>query len=278
MEHDEQLAWEARAGRLAAAAAFATAAMAIVSGLYLNVALTDRESGADGALRSADQESGDFIVQGVLQGIGLLLLVPVLLYLFRATRYRRPQTPPAAAVLAVLGGVTLAVGTVLRQLEIIDIAHDFFPEEAAKAKDVEEEAEDFIRDNLSPALQGVALGGALALAISMVMVSLNAMRAGLLSRFMGILGIFVGVFLVIPLGLPIVQLFWFAALGMLFMDRWPGGRGPAWETGEDIPWPSAADARLERAEEPDLEPEPEPAPDAEPSAPRPASRKRKKRR
>jgi hypothetical protein len=252
--------------------------MAVISGLYLNVALSDRESGADGALRSADQESSDFIVQGVLQGIGLLLLIPVLLYLFRAARYRRPQTPPAAAVLAVLGGVTLAAGTVLRQLEIIDIAHDFFPEEAAKANDVEEEAEDFIRDNLSPALQGVSLGGALALAISMVMISLNAMRAGLLSRFMGILGIFVGVFLVIPLGLPIVQLFWFAALGMLFLDRWPGGRGPAWETGEDIPWPSAADARLERAEEPEPEPEPEAAPKAEPSEPRPASRKRKKRR
>jgi Domain of unknown function (DUF4386) len=275
MSNDEQLAWEARAGRLAGAAAFAAAAMAIVSGLYLNVALSDRESGADGALRSADQEPGDFITQGVLQAIGLLLLIPVLLYLFRATRHRR-EVPPAAAVLVVLGAVTLAVGTILRQLEIIDIAHDFFPEKASKAKDVEDAAEDFIRDSLSPALQGVALGGALALAISMVMISLNAMRAGLLSRFMGILGIFVGVFLVIPLGLPIVQLFWFGALGMLFLSRWPGGRGPAWETGEDTPWPSAADARAERMEASaaDLDPAPEP----EPGSPRPASRKRKKRR
>lgn len=279
MPHDEQLAWEARAGRLAAAAAFATAAMSVVSGLYLSVALTDQESGADGALRSADQEPSDFIVQGVLQGVGLLLLIPALLYLFRATRYRRPQAPPAAAVLVVLGGVTLAVGTVLRQLEIIDIAHDFFPEKANAAKDIEEAAEDHITDNLSPALQGIALGGALALAFGIVMTSLNAMRAGLLSRFMGILGIFVGVLLVIPLGVPIVQLFWFSALGLLFLNRWPGGgRGPAWETGEDIPWPSAADNRAEAMEAPEAEPDPVTEAEPEPESPRPASRKRKKKR
>ena len=76
----------------------------------------------------------------------------------------------------------------------------------------------------------------------MIMIALNAMRAGLLSRFMGILGIFVGVVLVIPLGVQILQLFWFAALGLLFLGRWPGGRGPAWETGEAIPWPGARPA------------------------------------
>jgi hypothetical protein len=89
------------------------------------------------------------------------------------------------------------------------------------------------------------------------MVSLNAMRAGLLSRFMGILGIIVGVFYALPqLGGPILQLFWMPALGLLFLNRWPGGRGPAWETGAEEPWPSAAQLRAEqmadrRAEEPD---------------------------
>ncbi len=113
------------------------------------------------------------------------------------------------------------------------------------AGDVEQQAEDYIEDELSPALQGIGLGGSIALAFGVIMVSLNAMRAGLLSRFMGILGIFVGVVLVIPLGVQILQLFWFAALGALFLNRWPGGRGPAWETGEAIPWPGAAQQREE---------------------------------
>ena len=40
----------------------------------------------------------------------------------------------------------------------------------------------------------------------------------------------------------IIQAFWLGALGLLFLGNWPGGRGPAWETGEADPWPSAAAA------------------------------------
>ena len=284
MEHDEQLAWEARAGKPAAVASFGAAFLAIAAGVYLPLALSNDEGGADGLLQSADLEPGDFVVAGALQALGILLLVPPLLYLFRATRYRHPQLMPAAAVLAVLGAVTLAVVTVLRQLELLDIADKFFPERAEAARDVEQEAEDYIEDELSPALQGIGLGGSIALAFALIMTALNAMRAGLLSRFMGILGIFVGVVLVIPLGVQILQLFWFAALGLLFLDRWPGGRGPAWQTGEEIPWPGAAEQREEierrRAErEGVLEPPADEAAEAaEPETPRPASRKRRKKK
>jgi hypothetical protein len=277
VSHDEQLAWEARAGKPAAVAAFAAAVMAIAAGVYLPLALSNDEDGADGLLQSADLEPGDFVAAGVLQALGLLLLVPALLYLYRATRYRHQQVMPAAAVLVVLGAVTLAVVTLLRQLELLDIADGFFPEKAEAARDVEQAAEDEIEDELSPALQGIGLGGSIALAFAVVMIALNAMRAGLLSRFMGILGIFVGVVLVIPLGVQILQLFWFAALGLLFLDRWPGGRGPAWQTGEAIPWPGAAEQRAE-VERRRVEREGEEEPPPEPETPRPASRKRRKKR
>jgi hypothetical protein len=284
--HDEQLAWEERAGKPAAVASFGAAFMAIAAGIYLPVALSSDESGADGLLRSADREAGDFIVAGALQALGLLLLVPALLYLYRAARYREPRMTPAAAVLVVLGGLTLAVVTVMRQLELLDIADGFFPDVARGERDLEQAAEDYIEDELSPALQGISLGGSIALAFAMIMISLNAMRAGLLSRFMGILGIFVGVVLVIPLGVQILQLFWFAALGLLFLGRWPGGRGPAWETGEAIPWPGAAEQREEmerrRAEQAGVLEPPSSDPDAsdtdaETETPRPASRKRRKK-
>jgi hypothetical protein len=279
MSHDEQLAWEARAGKPAAAAAFLAALLAIVAGVYLPLALTNNPDGADELLRAADTESGDFVVAGVLQALGLLLVIPVLLYLFRATRYRNPRLMPAAAVLAVLGAVTVAVVTIFRQLELLDIADSFFPEHAQGAQDLEQVAEDYIQDELSPALQGISLGGSIALAFAMIMISLNAMRAGLFSRFIGILGIFVGVLFVIPLGVQILQLFWFGALGLLLLNRWPGGRGPAWQTGEAIPWPGAAEQREEierrRAEREGVQ---EPPAESEPEEERPASRKRRKKR
>jgi hypothetical protein len=76
---------------------------------------------------------------------------------------------------------------------------------------------------------------------------------------------------------PVVQIFWLGAMGVLFMNRWPGGRGPAWETGEAEPWPVPEGRGGLFAPRPAPEPEPEPQPAPEPVK-RPASRKRKKRR
>jgi hypothetical protein len=115
------------------------------------------------------------------------------------------------------------------------------------------------------------------------------------SRFIGILGIVAGVVTVLFRGAGPIEAFWFIAVGLMILDRWPSGRGPAWETGEATPWPSAMDRqralmeeRGELEEEPDEEDE-EPVPSqadddygvdpAEP-APKahPVSRKRKKKR
>ena len=130
----------------------------------------------------------------------------------------------------------------------------------------------------------VGLLGPVLLAFLFVMMPLRARRVGLLSPFMSILGILAGILLVLPVLPPVIlQAFWLGAVGALFLDRWPGGRGPAWETGEAQPWPSAARRRGtagpeagEPAGEADVEPDgsvdPEPVPE------RPSSRKRKRKR
>lgn len=282
MSHDEQLAWEERAGKPAAAAAFGAAFMGLIASIYLQVA-SGGASDADEYLRKAEENPADFIVSGTLLALGAVLMIPALVYLYRATRYRRPELMRAALYLVVLGALTVAVIAVWRSVETTNIADEFFPFEG---RDVEEAAEDELRDALDPAVQGVGYGGSIAIAFAMVMIALNAMRAGLLSRFMGILGIFVGIVLVIPLGVQILQLFWFAALGLLFLNRWPGGRGPAWQTGEAIPWPSAMEQREEierrRAEREGViepaGPEPDAEAEGEPEAARPASRKRRKKK
>ena len=77
------------------------------------------------------------------------------------------------------------------------------------------------------------------------------MRAGLLSRFMGALGMIVGGLLILPVlpgGQSTVQIFWVAALGVLILGRWPNGRGPAWDSGEADPWPTAQQRAQEMAE------------------------------
>jgi hypothetical protein len=289
VEHDEQLAWEERAGRPAAIAAFAASILTFTGGIYLQVALSDREDGTDGFLAAVDSQQGDVLTAGVLQLVSTLILIPVLLYLYRVTRYRRSELTPTAAYLLVTGALTVGLITLFSRLQLIETAKDFFPfeipddlsgltgDDYAEAVDPDKAAEEAVRDAVSPALQGLGLGGSVALAVATIMISINAMRAGLLSRFMGVLGAIAGALFVIPIGQQVLQPYWFGALGVLFLAKWPGGRGPAWQTGEAIDWPGAAAQREEierRRAERDAA-EGEVTADA---VPRPASRKRRKKR
>jgi hypothetical protein len=219
---------------------------------------------------------------GVLQSIGLLLLVPILWFLYRVTKYRRPQLPRIALILAVTAPIVVAVVTVASQVEVVNAAQTFVQQKTPAGETLHalnQRAKDTLDTGTLRALSGVGLAANLALAFAFIMISLNAMRAGVVSRFIGIVGIIIGVLYVIPLGGPqILQFFWLGAMGLLFLGRWPGtGRGPAWETGEPIPWPSAADRHAARGEEPSAagpptlfggrgrrQPEPEPEDAAEP--------------
>jgi hypothetical protein len=138
-------------------------------------------------------------------------------------------------------------------------------------------AKKLVEDSQGTVVAAALFAGTLSLAFAYVIVSLNAMRAGLLSRFMGVLGIIVGALIVLPLlpsGVPVVEVFWFGALSALFLGYWPGGRGPAWETGEPVPWPTAAERRgLAQDPEPTA-----PAPEEEEAPVRRRSRKRKGKR
>jgi hypothetical protein len=217
----------------------------------------------------------------VFNSIGTLLLIAVLLYLYRVTKFRRPELPFAVAPLAVLGPALVAAAGILVQLDFNDIANEFVSSGSPK----ESRAEDLIA-NRSALAQSVGLSGALALAFSTILLSQSAMRAGLLSRFLGILGIVVGAIYVLgtlfPLGTDLVQLFWLLALGLIFMGKWPGGRGPAWETGEAIEWPSTAQRRAELLEAEERDGESDAVAvgggDAEPAERTRSSRKRKRKK
>ncbi len=276
-ENRAQLEWEGRMAPYAAAAAFAAALLPAIGNFIAVASLADAGEGTAGSLLALDDAPAGAIAGTALDAIGTILLPLALGYLYRATRARRPEAPAFAFPLLAGAAVALAVVSVVLIILRLDVAADF----AAGADQSEEVADNLVEEGavqpfaLSQLVLRLAFGG------SIVLIALNAMRAGLLSRFMGVLGIGVGVFFALPLTPPaLILLFWGVALGLLFTGRWPGGqRGPAWGTVEAIPWPTGADRARAAAEERSAQDQRTPErPPAEGPEPRPASRKRRRGR
>jgi len=91
--------------------------------------------------------------------------------------------------------------------------------------------------SLAPIATGLGIAGALGFAVALLYTGLWAMRTGLLARFWGSLAMVAGIaFLLGPLFL--VTLVFFVYFGLLALGVVPGGKPPAWEAGEAIPWPT----------------------------------------
>jgi hypothetical protein len=244
----------------------------VASFVYSSATLRGSRDDDAEVLRLIDEHRTDQLVAAGFQSLAVLAMGGVLLYLYRATKHRRPETPQIALVLAIGGPIVYAGVIIALTATQLDAASEF-----VKGRDQSAgHAEDLLRDKLGT-IQYVGFALSLAVGFAFVLIALNAMRAGLLSRFMGILGIIVGALYVIPfLGGPqIIQVFWIGAMALLFLGRWPGGRGPAWDTGEAIPWPSGAEQRAARQAE---LPEPEPEPEPEPGPAHSVSKRRKRKR
>jgi len=107
-----------------------------------------------------------------------------------------------------------------------------------KRKIADDEAKNAIGEaSLAPLVSGIGIAGGLGFAVALFYSCLWAMRTGVLTRFWASLGMVSGVaFLLGPLF--IISLIWFVYFGLIVIDRLPGGRPPAWDAGEAIPWPS----------------------------------------
>jgi hypothetical protein len=179
-----------------------------------------------------------------VQAIGWVALGWTLRFLFDCTRARETRVPAYVGVIALVGAPLASIGILGYVIAYGSAASQF----------VSHGAQTYLQANhlmSAPALsvfQIIDYLGELLLAVAFVMTSLNAMRAGLLTRFLGFLGIIGGVltlFVITPI--PIVQFYWLAALAYLLSGRWPSGVPPAWRTGKAERWPSAAEARAQQA-------------------------------
>jgi hypothetical protein len=301
----DQLQWEARWARPAALAAF-VAAVALLAQVVLSQALIDdraRVRALPDFLLSVDEKPGLYLGSAIVQAIGVLLILPVFLYLFRAIIGRQAAIPNWFVYLVYIGPLLYALSAVLGAVDRIDLAGQFadgsysFPDAspndspdltqcpAIRGRLGEDCAEELLGDNPNGLVFAFSFGGSLAVAFLFVMLPLRARRVGLLSPFMSILGVITGALLVLQIVPPVsvvLQSFWLAAIGVLYLGKWPGGRGPAWESGEAEPWPSAAEKRglTARSEQTESRDEAEEAaPEAsEPERERRPSRKRKRKR
>jgi hypothetical protein len=266
---EEQLEREADGRRLAVAATVGSVALQVLAVVVRGTVRAPGNANAPGGVldlpRHLSQHATAYVASAVLLAGGYVLLAPVLDYLYRAAKARRPEVPGVARVTAYAGPALLVAGLVVLEVVPVVRAQDY----------VNHHRGDYFaaRAVVDPgAAAGLLPAGAFALGFAFVITSLNAMRVGLLTRFMGVLGIIVGVLVAIQSTAPTPILwFWLGALAYLFVGRWPGGVPPAWRTGKAEPWPSAQELRARRQRE-----QAAPAPAAEPAPPpRPRSRKRR---
>jgi hypothetical protein len=187
------------------------------------------------------------LIGAIVNGFGLGLIAWTLWYLFRITQARNPELKDFMRWLAIAGGLLSAVSAVIYSLVIAHAASNF----VNHGTQTYVEAHHLTSTGAVVALPLLAQLASLVLTAGFVMIALNAMRVGLLTRFMGYLGIFAGVLVLFPIGspVPVVQGFWLLALAYLLSGRWPNGVPASWSTGQIEKWPTSAELREQRDKE-----------------------------
>lgn len=272
MNRSEVLAREQRRRVPTALAAFGAIALLIAS---IVVAMPLGNGGPAEGLRDLYDQSSRLTLVSVLQGLGFLLLVAPLAYLYRAALVRSERMRKQFLPLVMIAPIALAAASVLNGVAADEAATAFVddpPRASLSAKGAADDCRGELRDDPGAFRDEFGSGGAaistcadekveddsaetavddnstrrtaefiqfaglLALAFGLVYGCLHAMRVGLLTRFWGSLGMAIGAASIF--GLFQLGVIWFLYFGLLLMGWVPGGRPPAWETGEAIPWPT----------------------------------------
>lgn len=219
-------------------------------------------SGLAESLREVDGARSTLLIASIGQFLGWSLLAVPLAFVFKAAAARSPRVRPGLIGVVVAAPILIGAGGLLSAGSILQAATDFKDvdraaiercaaekeeeredadaEEGEEAEDpfteCEDEAARDIRTNtsLAPLETGIGIAGLLGFTVAVIYVSLWGMRTGLLSRFWGSLGIALGAVFAF---FTLFTLIWFIYIGLLLAGWVPGGRPPAWASGEAEPWP-----------------------------------------
>lgn len=229
---NEQIEDEARRGRIAGIAA--------VVGIVIFIAamgLAGDFNGAEQAeqLKMFDSIESDLLLQCLLQAFALLLFMPALISLFRSVQTRVETFRPGLIGVVVISPILLAASLVAAYFAFKDAAAVFLDPGADYDINSNDVANDVFYEQFATQVRtGLGLAGSLGLAFTTVYLSLNAMRAGLMTRFWGTLAMAVGIGTLLFGSVMLIGFMLLIAL--LITGWWPGARPPAWEAGEAVPW------------------------------------------
>ncbi len=284
VDTEQRLAYEARTRNR-------QAALALAAGIFLMLAVVVQIGGPHvsvnektlGLITENKRATRD-LIGSIVAAISLFAIGWTLLWLWDAARARDPKLRPSfMGWIAAAGAAIQAVGVVVYAAAFGNAASDF----VSTGSQTYPEANHLLTGGVLVAGQIANYLGLLLLAVAIVLISLNAMRVGLLTRFLGYLGIIAGVLTIIPLvPIPIVEAYWLIALAYLLSGRWPSGVPPAWSTGHAERWPSSAELRAARGQaaprarrgQPLPKPAPEPVGAPAPASTRSTTPKRKRKR
>lgn len=231
----ETLERERRWAMPAAIGSVAAVVLVVGSVIIVSSAFGGNESEAR-FLREVNADNGSLLLGYLMRALGSGLLALPLVYLFMAARDRSDAVRGQLIGVVVAGPLFLLALNVFQGFSLIDAASDFAAGGVPAGETADDAAQSAIDGaSLRALATGFGLGGAIGFAFGMAYSCFQSMRAGLLPRFWGTLGMALGVvsFLFFQFAL-----LWFIYLGILISGRIPGGRPPAWDAGEAVPWPT----------------------------------------
>ena len=242
MSRSEIIERERRWARPVAIAAFAVLVL-FVAGIVIGAGVDAGDPDSEASqLEAIDAGFDTLLLSAIVTAISLALMAPVLIYLFRAAQARSEKVRGALLGLTVAGPLFFAVGWLIRAIALGTVAGDFVDDGSGCALDDNDCIEALITDDgMIGASRGLLIAGGLGLGAGLVYTCLWAMRTGLLTRFLGTLGMAVGAATII-FG-PYFTTVYILGLGFVYMGWIPGGRPPAWAKGEAVPWPAPGQGR-----------------------------------
>jgi hypothetical protein len=187
-----------------------------------------------------DHHAFGLIAGNLLTAVAILALTLVLLFLQDCTRFRRPQTWPLGRPLVLVGGIGYAVLNLIHEVILAIEAHKFVGGNDFSGKAVERAL--LTSGSLGILLTLLGLLAALGLTVGMIATMVGTQRAGLLPRWLSVIGMLAALLFLPLFGSSFVTAFipafWLVATAFLLWERLPSGDPPAWAAGAAIPWPT----------------------------------------
>ncbi len=244
MNREVVLGWERRWARPVGVATLVSILL-VIAAIVVAKAGVGGGGGESEILRNVQEHRSDELLSSILQGLGIGLLAAPLYYLFRAASSRSDRMRGQLVGVVIAAPLFLAVAAVLTGVSTLHAASDFVTGEvphltakgiALGSDKANEAAEENLREApLRSLAAGFGLGGQLGFLVAMIYTALYAMRTGLLTRFWGSLGVALGAVSFIFFQFTLL---WFVYFGLFLLGWFPGGKPPAWQSGEAEPWPT----------------------------------------